>query len=104
MCPVCGKISITFDPFMHMSLPLPSIATRPMTVTVLYGDGSTLPMPFTVNVLKQGSCKDLNQALGVACCLRSDEYLLLAEVNSFAVLNSHVRILALILSYQPIGK
>ena len=65
---------------MYLSLPLPSTATRSMTVTVFYGDGSGLPMPFTVTVLKQGCCKDLNKALGVACCLRNDEYLLLAEV------------------------
>lgn len=66
---------------MYLSLPLPSTATRSMTVTVFYGDGSGLPMPFTVTVLKQGCCKDLNQALGVACCLSNDEYLLLAEVE-----------------------
>ncbi|XP_075508702.1 LOW QUALITY PROTEIN: ubiquitin carboxyl-terminal hydrolase 9-like [Primulina tabacum] len=80
VCPVCDKISITFDPFMYLSLPLPSTATRSMTITVFYGDGSGLPMPFTVTVLKQGCCKDLIQALAVTCCLRSDEYLLLAEV------------------------
>lgn len=80
VCPVCNKISITFDPFMYLSLPLPSTATRTMTVTVFYGDGSGLPMPYTVTVLKHGCCKDLIQALGVACCLRTDEYLLLAEV------------------------
>lgn len=75
---------------MYLSLPLPSTATRSMTVTVFYGDGSSLPIPFTVNVLKQGSCKDLNQALGIACCLQSDEYLLLAEVNNFAVQNYRI--------------
>lgn len=80
VCPVCSKISITFDPFMYLSLPLPSTVTRMMTVTVFYGDGSGLPMPFTVTVLKHGCCKDLILALGVACCLRNDEYLLLAEV------------------------
>ncbi|PIN10414.1 Ubiquitin C-terminal hydrolase [Handroanthus impetiginosus] len=80
VCPICDKISITFDPFMYLSLPLPSTATRSMTITVFYCDGSGLPMPFTVSVLKQGCCKDLKQALGIACCLRSDEYLLLAEV------------------------
>lgn len=73
---------------MYLSLPLPSIATRSMTVTVLYGDGSSLPMPFTVNVLKQGSCKDLIQALGIACGLHTDEYLLLAEVN--IICSSHL--------------
>ncbi|CAA0843231.1 Ubiquitin carboxyl-terminal hydrolase 9 [Striga hermonthica] len=80
VCPKCNKISITFDPFMYLSLPLPSTATRSMTVTVFYADGRSLPMPFTVTVLKQGCCKDLNEALGIACCLGSDEYLLLAEV------------------------
>ncbi|XP_011070400.1 ubiquitin carboxyl-terminal hydrolase 10 [Sesamum indicum] len=80
VCPVCNKISITFDPFMYLSLPLPSTTTRSMTATVFYGDGSGLPMPFTVTLPKQGCCKDLNQALGIACCLQDDEYLLLAEV------------------------
>ncbi|GER43663.1 ubiquitin carboxyl-terminal hydrolase [Striga asiatica] len=80
ICPVCNKISITFDPFMYLSLPLPSSATRSMTITVFYGDGSGLPMPVTVTVLKEGCCKDLIKALGIACSLGSDEYLLLAEV------------------------
>ncbi|XP_024994981.1 ubiquitin carboxyl-terminal hydrolase 9-like isoform X1 [Cynara cardunculus var. scolymus] len=80
VCPVCDKISITFDPFMYLSLPLPSTATRSMTVTVFYGDGSSLPMPFTVNVSKHGYSKDLFQALATACCLGSDEILVLAEV------------------------
>ncbi|PKI64379.1 hypothetical protein CRG98_015239 [Punica granatum] len=80
VCPVCGKVSITFDPFMYLTLPLPSNVTRIITVTVFYCDGSGLPMPYTVTVPKHGSCKDLSQALGTACCLRPDESLLLAEV------------------------
>ncbi|KAK3001689.1 hypothetical protein RJ639_020415, partial [Escallonia herrerae] len=80
VCPVCNKISITFDPFMYLSLPLPSTVTRTMTVTVFYGDGSGLPMPHTVTVLKHGVYGDLCHALGTACCIRSDESLLLAEV------------------------
>ncbi|XP_057993953.1 ubiquitin carboxyl-terminal hydrolase 9 isoform X2 [Hevea brasiliensis] len=80
VCPVCSKISITYDPFMYLSLPLPSTVTRSMTVTVFYGDGSGLPMPYTVTVLKNGNCRDLIQALSTACCLRSDESFLLAEV------------------------
>ncbi|XP_009622829.1 ubiquitin carboxyl-terminal hydrolase 9 [Nicotiana tomentosiformis] len=80
VCPVCNKISITFDPFMYLSLPLPSTVIRTMTVTVFYSDGSGLPMPYTVTVLKHGYIKDLIQALESACCLRTDEYLLLAEV------------------------
>jgi ubiquitin carboxyl-terminal hydrolase 4/11/15 len=80
VCPVCGKISITFDPFMYLSLPLPSTVTRTMTVTVFYGDGNGLPMPSTVTVLKHGNLKDLTLAISTECSLKSDESLLLAEV------------------------
>ncbi|XP_062120518.1 putative ubiquitin carboxyl-terminal hydrolase 11 [Humulus lupulus] len=79
VCPACGKISITFDPFMYFSLPLPSTATRQITVTVFYGDRSGLPMPYTVSLLKQGCCKDLSEQLSNACCLNGDEILLLAK-------------------------
>ncbi|XP_008811872.2 ubiquitin carboxyl-terminal hydrolase 9-like [Phoenix dactylifera] len=80
VCPVCSKVSVTFDPFMYLSLPLPSTVTRMMTVTVFSGDGSALPMPFTVTVPKHGCCKDLIRALSTSCCLKSSEALLLAEV------------------------
>ncbi|XP_042504881.1 ubiquitin carboxyl-terminal hydrolase 9-like [Macadamia integrifolia] len=80
VCPVCSKVSVTFDPFMYLSLPLPSTVTRTMTIAVFFGDGSALPMPYTVSVLKHGCCKDLIQALSNACCLKSDESILLAEV------------------------
>ncbi|MCL7044181.1 hypothetical protein MKW94_030699 [Papaver nudicaule] len=88
VCPSCSKISVTFDPFMYLSLPLPSTVTRSMTITVLYGDGSALPMPFTVSVLKHGCVKDLMQALSDGpdgCCLKSDERLLLAEVHEHQI-------------------
>ncbi|PIA48768.1 hypothetical protein AQUCO_01300006v1 [Aquilegia coerulea] len=85
VCPVCGKVSVTFDPFMYLSLPLPSTVTRSMTITVFYGDGSALPMPYIVTVPKHGLYKDLFQALGTACCLNSDELLLLAEVYDHGI-------------------
>ncbi|KAK3228187.1 hypothetical protein Dsin_008049 [Dipteronia sinensis] len=85
VCPDCSKISITFDPFMYLTLPLPSTVTRTMTVTVFYADGSSLPMPFTVTVMKHGFCKDLLAALSTACCLKSDESLLLAEVYNHQI-------------------
>lgn len=66
---------------MYLSLPLPSTVTRIMTVTVFNGDGSGLPMPYTVTLLKHAYCKDLSEALATACCLKSSECLLLAEVD-----------------------
>lgn len=80
VCPVCNKISVTFDPFMYLSLPLPSTVTRMITVTVFSGTGDVLPMPYTVTVQKNGNCRDLTKALADVCCLKNSETLLLAEV------------------------
>ncbi|KAK9156916.1 hypothetical protein Scep_003490 [Stephania cephalantha] len=82
VCPVCSKVSVTFDPLVYLSLPLPSTTMRTMTVTVLSSDGSSKPLPFTVTVPKHGKCKDLIQALSNACSLKTDETLLVAEIYS----------------------
>lgn len=66
-------------------------------------------MPYTVTVLKHGSCRDLCQALGTSCCLKNDEMLLLAEVSAshksyfFLVLISVIDDLCLSLRFMIIG-
>lgn len=85
VCPVCNKISVTFDPFMYLSLPLQSTITRTMTVTVLTCDGSALPSACTVTVPKQGRCRDLIQALSGACSVKHNEKLLLAEIRNHLI-------------------
>jgi hypothetical protein len=85
VCPVCKKVSVTFDPFMYLSLPLPSTTMRTMTLTVLNTSGNTKPSPYTITVPKYGKRDDLLQALGIACSLGADETLLVAEVY-FSVL------------------
>ncbi|KAG2674255.1 hypothetical protein I3760_13G125300 [Carya illinoinensis] len=80
VCPVCKKISVTFDPFMYLSLPLPSTIMRTMTLTVLNTNGDSKPSPCTITVPKYGKCKDLIKALGIACSLGADETLLVAEI------------------------
>ncbi|XP_020553724.1 ubiquitin carboxyl-terminal hydrolase 8-like [Sesamum indicum] len=86
VCPICKKLSITFDPFMYLSLPLPSSTLRKMTLTVLSTDGTTLPHPVTVTVPENGTSKDLVEALGTACSLRGDETLLIAEIYNTSIL------------------
>ncbi|GMJ03788.1 ubiquitin-specific protease 8 [Hibiscus trionum] len=80
VCPVCKKVSVTFDPFMYLTLPLPSTTMRTITVTVFSTNGIALPTPFTFTVPKCGRLKDLLDKLSVACSLRSDETLLVAEI------------------------
>ncbi|KAL7596268.1 hypothetical protein Lser_V15G28628 [Lactuca serriola] len=86
ICPLCKKHSVTFDPFIYLSLPLPSTSMRTMTLTVLSTDGTTLPIPVTVNVPKYGKFKDLIQALSIACSLRDDETLLVAEIYNNCII------------------
>ncbi|XP_061362460.1 ubiquitin carboxyl-terminal hydrolase 8-like isoform X2 [Gastrolobium bilobum] len=80
VCPVCRKVSFTFDPFMYLSLPLPSTTIRTMTVTVMSTDGITFPIPLTVTVPECGTLEDLIGTLSVSCSLRDDETLLVAEI------------------------
>lgn len=85
VCPDCRKVSVTFDPFMYLSLPLPSTTMRTMTITVFNTDGTTGPSPYTVSVPKSGDTKTLIDALSIACSLKGDERLLVAEVFSFSL-------------------
>jgi ubiquitin carboxyl-terminal hydrolase 4/11/15 len=80
VCPDCNKSSVTFDPFMYVSLPLPSTSMRTMTLTVVGNNGTAPPSPFTVNVPKRGKFEDLIHALSTACSITPDETLLVAEV------------------------
>ncbi|KZV30566.1 Ubiquitin carboxyl-terminal hydrolase [Dorcoceras hygrometricum] len=80
VCPVCRKMSVTFDPFMYLSLPLPSTTVRTMTLTIVNTDGNTMPSSFTVSVPKNGKLEDLIQSLSAACSLGFDETLLVAEI------------------------
>jgi hypothetical protein len=92
VCSTCGKVSVTFDPFMYLSLPLQFASNRSMTVMVFSCDGSAPPTPFTVSVPKQGRCRDLLQALSNSCSLTSGEKLLIAEVCHICSLGLHVQV------------
>ncbi|XP_004303326.1 PREDICTED: ubiquitin carboxyl-terminal hydrolase 5 isoform X2 [Fragaria vesca subsp. vesca] len=85
VCPICNKVSVTFDPFMYLSLPLQSTTTRTMTVTVFTCNGSALPSTYTVTVPKQGRCRDLIQALSNASSVKHSERLLLVEIQNHMI-------------------
>ncbi|XP_047977440.1 ubiquitin carboxyl-terminal hydrolase 8-like isoform X1 [Salvia hispanica] len=86
-CPLCRKMSVTFDPFMYLSLPLPSTSMRTMTLTVVKTDGTDKPLAFTVTVPKNGKLVDLTQALKTACSLEGDETLLVAEIYNNRIIH-----------------
>ncbi|CAN4099044.1 unnamed protein product [Withania somnifera] len=80
VCPVCKKVSVTFDPFMYLSLPLPSTSMRSMTLTVIKSGSVIQISTFTITVPKDGKLEDLIRALSTACSLEDDETLLVAEI------------------------
>ncbi|CAN4100808.1 unnamed protein product [Withania somnifera] len=80
VCPVCKKVSITFDPFMYLSLPLPSTSMRSMALTVIKNGSDIQISTFTITVPKDGKLEDLIRALSSACSLEVDETLLVAEI------------------------
>ncbi|CAI7791049.1 unnamed protein product [Closterium sp. NIES-53] len=79
VCPHCKKVSVTFDPFMYLSLPLPSKATRSLHLTLLSSFGDQPPRALTVTVPRTGRILDLQRALAEACQLPPGERLHVAE-------------------------
>ncbi|XP_048608097.1 ubiquitin carboxyl-terminal hydrolase 8-like [Brassica napus] len=86
VCPICKKVSVMFDPFMYLSLPLPCTSIRTMDLTVMSADGGSLPVSVTVNVPKFGKFEDLQKALVTACSLPEDETLMVTEVYNNRIL------------------
>ena len=99
VCPICKKVSVMFDPFMYLSLPLPCTSMRTMDLTVMSADGSSLPIPLTVNVPKFGKFEDLHKALVTACSLPEEETLLVTEVYLYILYG----ILLLWISFWCVG-
>ncbi|XP_043563605.1 ubiquitin carboxyl-terminal hydrolase 4 isoform X1 [Chiloscyllium plagiosum] len=69
VCPECSKISVTFDPFCYLTLPLPMKKDRTMEIFLVQADSSR-PMQYRIIVPKMGAicdlCTALSQISGVA--------------------------------------
>uniref|UniRef100_A0A8C7FUL2 Ubiquitin carboxyl-terminal hydrolase 4 n=1 Tax=Oncorhynchus kisutch TaxID=8019 RepID=A0A8C7FUL2_ONCKI len=63
VCPECAKISVTFDPFCYLTLPLPMKKDRTMEVFLVRIDPQSRPTQYRVVVPKLGSVTDLCSAL-----------------------------------------
>ncbi|XP_050414001.1 ubiquitin carboxyl-terminal hydrolase 4 isoform X1 [Patella vulgata] len=62
-CPQCNKISVTFDPFCYLSLPLPIKKERQMSVTWVPLSPEEKPQVIRLTVPKSGCVGDLTKAL-----------------------------------------
>ncbi|NXA01757.1 UBP4 hydrolase, partial [Nesospiza acunhae] len=63
VCPKCSKVSVTFDPFCYLTLPLPLRRDRLMEVTLVYADPQRRPVQYRVVVPMMGAVLDLCESL-----------------------------------------
>ncbi len=63
VCPTCARVSITFDPFMFLSVPLPTVTDKLQEVTLYPHDQTKPPTVYAINVSKIGSIADIKNGL-----------------------------------------
>ena len=62
-CPKCERISVTFDPFMYLSLPLPMKTSRLVELIFVPDDGTKKPIKMKVQVQKSDRVLALKQQI-----------------------------------------
>lgn len=91
VCPKCSHISVTFDPFCYLSLPLPQIRNRLIKITLLRKLPISEPTELHVKVEKQGRILNLCESVAQAANERlpkenkdkiNHEKLIVVEVHS----------------------
>lgn len=65
VCPeeTCKRVSITFDPYMSLSVPVPVPKNRMVKIIMFWCDASIVPMRIRVGVPKNGKISDLKSEL-----------------------------------------
>lgn len=62
VCPVCGKVSITFDPFLYLSVPLPK-KVRIIPIVFFAKDPFQRPVKYNLSVPQDATADDLKEKL-----------------------------------------
>ncbi|KAK2163342.1 hypothetical protein LSH36_81g02038 [Paralvinella palmiformis] len=61
VCPVCKKVSITFDPFMHLSVPLPRKHKKQLHIIFMSRDPLKKPEKYVLWLPKDATADDLKE-------------------------------------------
>ncbi|KAK3697109.1 hypothetical protein QZH41_016915 [Actinostola sp. cb2023] len=77
-CPVCRKISIKFDPFMNLSVPLPK-EQKLLNIVVFFKDPSKTPVKVTVKVCQDADLEQLTTAVEGKTGVREDNMRVVEE-------------------------
>lgn len=82
VCPDCQKLSVTFDPFCYLSLPLPLKKEKPLEMVLVRADPLLSPVKLKLTVAKLSSIQDLCCSLGRLFPDISADRLVVTEVHS----------------------
>lgn len=80
VCPDCQKLSVTFDPFCYLSLPLP-FKEMPFELVLVMADPFKKPLKMKVSVTKTSTVQDICTAISRLVNVAADR-LVVAEVHS----------------------
>ena len=78
-CPTCGRISITFDPFMYLSLPLSEPRQRRKEFFVVWHDQFP-PTKYAAPVDTEGSIRDYKQVIATSAHIQDPNTLVVTNV------------------------
>uniref|UniRef100_A0A8C4ZHT8 Ubiquitin carboxyl-terminal hydrolase n=1 Tax=Gadus morhua TaxID=8049 RepID=A0A8C4ZHT8_GADMO len=73
VCPVCAKVSVTFDPFCYLTLPLPMKKERTLEVYLVRVDPLLKPTQYKLTVPKVGYISDLCTSLASLSGVAADK-------------------------------
>lgn len=86
VCPECCNISVTYDPFMYLSLPLPATNDRVLKVLLMKKNGCLVK--YSLRLPKRGRVSQMKSALSKISGI-SPEYLCIAEVTHRSITIFH---------------
>ncbi|XP_075751718.1 ubiquitin carboxyl-terminal hydrolase 15 isoform X4 [Rhipicephalus microplus] len=81
VCPDCHKLSVTFDPFCYLSLPLPYKKEKPLELIVVRADPHEKPIKVKVTVSKMSTIQDVCNSISRLMDIPTDR-LVVTEVHN----------------------
>lgn len=79
ICPRCTKVSITFDPFMYLSLPLPQTAVSKNISVLMWVDGKA-PVRHSVRLTTDSTLADLRNSVALLCGMPPTSSIAFADI------------------------
>jgi len=81
-CPDCNHISVTFDPFMYLSLPLQQESSRNVEISLWRLHDFTRAVKYAVKVPRGGSVADVRKELGKLAGIPSKNMIITQMIDS----------------------